>query len=461
MLLGQDCVFLDLETTGSRPSSDAITEVGLRRVSPGGETLVWQRLLNPGCGIPEFIQQLTGIRPDMVNDAPYFEDIAEQLWEQLQGAVLVAHNVRFDYGFLRQAFKAVGKDYRPVMCCTVKLSRRLYPQHSRHSLDAICRRMDYERDVAHRAMADVDAMFAFVCQAVADHGLAEVNDCLSDQKKRPSLPPGLAKADLKRLPARPGVYRFYGEQSQLLYVGKSVDIRKRVGSHFSADHKSHKEMQMAQSVVRIEHEETAGELGALLLENRQIKSLSPIFNRRQRRYKSLWTLALEEGPEGFLQARLVDQPVDAWSQAQDLFGLYRNRSQAKKFVDEVFRSAQLCRKVSGLESGSGPCFGRQIGQCSGACEGIETAQIYNVRLRVALQKQQIKAWPFPGSVVAIEVGKHGRRDCHLIRHWCHLASWPEQQWPDISELPMQGQFDIETYRILLKHLPALEIRPLS
>lgn len=460
MLLGQDCVFLDLETTGSRPSSDAITEVGLRRVSPAGETVVWQRLLNPGCGIPEFIQQLTGIRPDMVIDAPYFEDIAEELWEQLQDAVLVAHNVRFDYGFLRQAFKAVGKDYRPAMCCTVKLSRRLYPQYSRHSLDAICGRMAYERDVAHRAMDDVDAMFAFVCQAVSDHGLPAVNDCLSDQKKRPSLPPGLAEADLKRLPSRPGVYRFYGEQSQLLYVGKSVDIRKRVASHFSADHKSHKEMQMAQSVVRIEHEETAGELGALLLENQQIKSLSPIFNRRQRRHKSLWTLALDEGPEGFLQARLVNQPVEEWQQERDLFGLYRNRSQAKKFVDEAFRSAQLCRKVSGLESGAGPCFGRQIGQCSGACEGIETAQIYNLRVRVALQKQQIKAWHYPGSVVAVEAGKHGRRDCHLIRHWCHLASWPEQQWPDISELPMQGQFDIETYRILLKHLPKMEIRPL-
>lgn len=277
MLLGKDCVFLDLETTGSRPSSDGITEVGLRRVSPQGETLTWQRLLNPGCGIPEFIQQLTGIRPDMVRDAPYFEDLAEELWEQLQGAVLVAHNVRFDYGFLRQAFKAVGKDYRPVMCCTVKLSRRLYPQCSGHSLSAICDRMDYQRDVAHRAMADVDAMFAFVCQAVTDHGLAAVNDCLTDQRKRPSPPPGLQQVDLQRLPAGPGVYRFYGEQSQLLYVGKSVDIRKRVGSHFSADHKSHKEMQMAQSVVRIEHEETAGELGALLLENQQIKGLSPIY----------------------------------------------------------------------------------------------------------------------------------------------------------------------------------------
>ena len=461
MLLGKDCVFLDLETTGSRPSSDGITEVGLRRVSPDGETLVWQRLINPGRSIPDFIQQLTGIRPDMLQDAPFFEDIAEELWQQLEGAVLVAHNVRFDYGFLRQAFKAVGKDYRPAMCCTVKLSRKLYPQSSGHSLNAICSRMGVRRDVAHRAMADVDAMFAFVCQAVADHGLSAVNDCLRNQNRRPSLPPGLSDADLSSLPASPGVYHFYGQESQLLYVGKSVDIRKRVGSHFSADHKSHKEMQMAQSVVRIEYEETAGELGALLLENQQIKRLSPIFNRRQRRYKSLWTIELRAGLDNYLQPVIVNQPMQDWVQERELFGLFRNRSQAKKFLEEQLRSEKICKKVSGLESGKGPCFGRQIGQCKGACEGDESAQIHNLRLQLALQSQQIRSWPYEGSVVAVESGRHGRRECHLIRHWCHLASWPDDQWPELEVLPMQAQFDIETYRILLKHLPKLDVRPLS
>lgn len=461
MLLAKDCVFLDLETTGSSPSRDAITEVGLRRVSPNGETSVWQRLINPGRGIPEFIQQLTGISPEMVADAPLFEDIADELWQQLEGAVLVAHNVRFDYGFLRQAFKSVGRDYRPAMCCTVKLSRRLYPRGSGHSLDAICHRMGYQRDVAHRAMADVEAMFAFVCQAVADHGLDAVNASLSQQHKRPSLPPGLSDADIKDLPARPGVYRFYGPQSQLLYVGKSVDIRQRVGSHFSADHRSHKEMQMAQSVVRIEHEETAGEMGALLLENQQIKQLSPIFNRRQRRYKSLWTIELNTRSDAYMQPVIVNQAMQEWVQDRELFGLFRNRSQAKKFLEELLRTHKICKKVAGLESGEGACFGRQIAQCRGACVGEESAAAHNLRLQMALQSQQIRAWPYQGSVVAIETGRDGRRDCHLIRHWCHLASWPDEQWPELEALPVQAQFDIETYRILLKHLPATDIQPFS
>src|SRR5690349_13659610 len=149
-------VLLDLETTGATPTCDRITEIGLIRYENGVEVGRWNTLINPEISIPPFIQRLTGITPDMVSQAPVFSEIRETLLDWLSDAVLCAHNVLFDYGFLKNEFNRIGMTFQKKLLCTVKLSRTLYPQHHSHSLDALIERFNLICERRHRAMGDTE-----------------------------------------------------------------------------------------------------------------------------------------------------------------------------------------------------------------------------------------------------------------------------------------------------------------
>ena len=152
-------VFLDLETTGTNPVSDRITEIGLVEVDADGRATHWSSLVNPGVGIPAFIQSLTGISNDMVRNAPTFDELAPALHDRLQGALFIAHNARFDYGFLRNAFSQAGLPFKSDVLCTVKLSRALYPQERKHNLDTLIERHQLQPGGRHRALADADLLW--------------------------------------------------------------------------------------------------------------------------------------------------------------------------------------------------------------------------------------------------------------------------------------------------------------
>lgn len=451
-ILNQPCALVDLETTGMSTVADRITEVGLLSCAPDAPPQSWEQLVNPGTGIPELISRLTGITPAMVAGQPYFEEIAPALWERLRDRLFVAHNARFDYGFLKAAFRACGYDFRPKIICTLKLSRALFPHWRRHSLDAICESIGYRRGVSHRAMADVQAMFAFLCYAVAHCGEKAVNEAAARQLQKPSLPIHLQQSDLDAIPDTPGVYYFYGEDDRLLYVGKSKTLRTRVQSHFGADYRSGGEMTLSRAVRRIAVTETVGELGALLLENRQIKRLSPIYNRRQRRCRSLWVWQLESGDNGFLKPVLVNKSAAGWRIAGDVYGPYRNKSRARKALEVLIDDHQLCRRALGIEAGNGTCFARQLGHCRGACEGGEGIALHNLRVMQALAPLKLKTWPHAGPVAIREVSDDGTLCCyHLVNHWAYLGAAG-----DIGELEAlldgagDALFDIETYRLLLR-----------
>ncbi len=264
-------VMLDLETTGGTPLYDRITEIALIRFEYGEETERWQTLINPGISIPPFITHLTGITNEMVKDAPTFEEVAHTLYGYIEGAVLAAHNVRFDHGFLKNEYKRLGAVLRQKVMCTVKLSRKLYPGHRGHGLDAIMQRHGLSTDARHRAMGDVELVVAYLDLARRELGEARVLETVASLLRGPSLPAGLDGAFLDEIPDSPGVYLFYGENDSPLYIGKSVTLRSRVMSHFSGDHASSRAMRIGQEVRRVEWRETAGELGALLLESRLIK----------------------------------------------------------------------------------------------------------------------------------------------------------------------------------------------
>ena len=455
---GKTFAFIDLETTGGSSARDRITEIGLRLWRDGEILEDWQTLVNPQQPIPPYIESFTGITNAMVADAPVFEAVADTLRQKLQGAVFVAHNARFDYGFVKAEFRRLGEAFSAQVLCTVKLSRRLYPEYRKHSMDALIERHGLDPGPRHRAMGDVESMFAFFHTALAEHGQEGVEQAVNALLRRPSIPSHLSPDILDEIPDCPGVYRFYGENDVLLYVGKSTNIRQRVASHFSGDHNSSRGVQLSQSMRHVDWTETAGELGALLLELRQIKQLKPLYNRRSRAAKRLVSIALEQSEAGYLKASLC-WDIDP-NQLGQYHGLFRSKRDAQKALQGIAAKNELCNRMLGLEDVNGPCFQRRLGRCKGACEGVEDVTRYNLRMQIAFHNLQLKTWPWRGPIGVVENnGTTGRTDIHVIYNWVHLATvHSEQELHEFEPGERQLAFDLDSYKLIVKHVLSPEHR---
>ncbi len=445
--------FLDIETTGGNSARDRITEIGIRFWRAGRVVDEWQTLLNPETRISQFIEQFTGITNGMVADAPLFAEVADELASKLQDTVFVAHNARFDYGFIKSEFRRLGVTFTARVLCTVKLSRRLYPEFRRHNMDALIQRHGLARVQRHRAMGDVEAMLSFFLHARADKGDQALERAIKALLQRPSIPSHLPPDTLQELPSGPGVYRFYGENDVLLYVGKSTNIAQRVASHFSGDHASSRGVRMSESLRRVEWTNTAGELGALLLELKQIKTLKPLFNRRSRAAKNLVSIELTENADGFLQARLVREIEP--HRLGDYFGLFRSKRDAERALSGIAAKNDLCNRLLGLEPDlDGPCFQRTLGRCKGACEGKEDVVRYNLRTQIAFHSLRLQTWPWKGPVGVIERDRFaGRTDILVVYNWMHVATVHDED--ELQDLSLRGQavtFDLDSYKLLIKTL---------
>lgn len=445
--------FLDLETTGGNASFDRITEIGIRFWRDGEVIDEWQTLVNPETRISPFIERLTGISNDMVGEAPVFADIADELRQRLEDTVFVAHNARFDYGFVKSEFRRLGQPFSAPVLCTVKLSRKLYPQFRRHNMDSLIARHGLAPVERHRAMGDVAAMLEFFETALRETGPTGFEEALKALLKRPSIPSHLPVDVLQDLPPRPGVYRFYGENDALLYVGKSTNIQQRVASHFSGDHNTSRGVRLSESLRRLDWTETAGELGALLLELKQIKTLKPLFNRRSRAAKTLVSIELTPNRAGYLQARLVREIEP--HRLGDYYGLFRSKKDAEKALAGIAQKNDLCNQLLGLEpEQTGPCFQRSLGRCKGACEGLEDVTRYNLRAQIGFHTLHLKTWPWPGPVGVVEQAPDGTRcDILVIYNWMHITTvHDEDELHGLSLNGMAVTFDLDSYKLVMKAL---------
>jgi DNA polymerase-3 subunit epsilon len=443
--------FLDLETTGGSSTGDRITEIGIRFWRDGDVLGEWQTLVNPQTRISGFIENLTGISNDLVAQAPTFDMIADELRGQLDGVIVVAHNARFDYGFIKSEFRRLGQAFSAPVLCTLKLSRYLYPEFRRHNMDALIERHGLPQVQRHRAMGDVNAMFGFFLQVLEDKGQARVEKALQTLLKTPSVPSHLPLDVLDDLPRCPGVYRFYGENDALLYVGKSTNLQQRVASHFSGDHNSSRGVRISESLRRVDWTETAGELGALLLELKQIKNLKPLFNRRSRAAKTLVSIELTENADGYFQARLAREIEP--DRLGDYFGLFRSRKDAQNALTGIAAKNDLCNKLLGLESErNGPCFQRALGRCKGACDGGEDVTRYNLRVRIAFHALRLKTWPWVGPIGLVERNDDsGRTDILVLYNWMHITTvQDESSLRDLSLGGMRVNFDLDSYKLIVK-----------
>ena len=474
--------FVDLETTGGSPVEDCITEVGIIEVDldesdptrPPQPVREWSTLVRPDAPIPPFIETLTGISNAMVADAPRFDDLAHDILARLEGRLFIAHNARFDHGFLKNAFRRLGHSFRPSVLCTVRLSRKLYPGYSRHNLDTLIERHRLVVDMRHRALGDARLLWQLWQKLHAALPVDQIAAAIDQLTARPSLPRHLDPDVLDTLPKTAGVYLFHGEpdddekaesaaagriaEPRPLYVGKAKNLRQRVMAHFTGDHLSAREMEISQQMTGLEWIETGGgtqlDLGALLVEASLVKTRMPAYNRQLRKSEDVcaWRLVVDPGRGRWKLA--LARPDDLFfAQDRDLYGPFATPRQAGVALRAIADAHGLCPAVLKLDKtpAGKPCFSHQVKRCHGACVGVETIAEHTARLRDALASTALVPWPFPGAVAFRE-----GRTYHVIDGWAYLGMAADldgaRRLATTTRL-----FDHDVYRLLVRRIASLEV----
>lgn len=462
----QPLVFVDIETNGLNHVRGRVIEVAAIRVEQGVITQKFTSLIDPETALPYYITNLTGITTNDLKGAPTFNQIADELRQVLDGAVFVAHNVRFDYSFLKQEFKRLGQTFLPKQLCTVKLSRALYPHERSHKLQSLIERHGFSYSQRHRAYDDAAVLWQFI-QYVRKHFPPEqVTAAIGLQLKSPAIPRDLQPELVRDLPETPGVYIFEDASGRPLYIGKSVNIKKRVMSHFGRDHAETREFKIAQTIKHIRTTQTPGELAALLLESRLVKELQPVYNRKLRRVNKLAVIKQVADEQGYLRAVIDETASIEAAEATTILAVYPRRGRAKDSLNDITKQFALCPKLMGLEKANGACFMRQLHKCPGACVGVESSEAYNRRLLAAFENQRIHTWPFKGPILLEESwSSDDKTHALIIDKWCILAQIDQEPYCEPTVTRTDSVFDLDTYKILQSHLTyklkQLTIKPLD
>lgn len=398
MQLPKNISFVDIETTGSRVNIDRIIEIGIIRVENNKIVKEYQTLLNPHTHVPPFIEAMTGIKVVDLEEAPTFNQVKDEIQEILNDCFFVAHNVRFDYGFVRNEFRRHEVSYTAKHFCTVRLSRALFPQYAHHNLDSLIERFNIECAHRHRAFDDAKVLWHFFTEIQKLFSKSTLEKTFESVLKSPSTP-NVSFDTIDSLSESSGIYIFYDKQNLPLYVGKSINIRDRVVSHFNNDHNSSREMNLCQETYEIQTVITPGELGALLMESLLVKELRPIYNRKLRYTRKLIVLRKIVDTDGYNSIAIEEVSNVNVDELDDIYGVFRSKKQAKEYLLEVAKNQHLCQKRLGLQSTKTACFFYHLGWCKGACVGKESTNRYNLRFIAALSDRRIKPWPFDGAIM--------------------------------------------------------------
>jgi DNA polymerase III subunit epsilon len=372
---------IDIETTGGSAHMEKITEIAVYLHDGIKITDEFVSLVNPERNIPYFITNLTGITNEMVEDAPRFYEIAKKIIELTEGRIFVAHNARFDYSFIRQEYKSLGFNFKRSILDTVALSRKLLPGHKSYSLGNICKDLNITINGRHRAAGDALATVRLLEILIArDVDLNGGRSSLLKNTRVSKLNPMLDINKVESIPEEPGIYYFYNENGDLIYIGKSRNLLQRISTHLS-NNSTNRAMEMRDLIADIYWETTGSELIALLKESFEIKRNKPVYNRAQRRTGFQWGIFScvdMNGYRNFSYGQINDDEIP--------LSVFTSKDKTKSKLNSLVERYGLCQKLSGLYETEGACFHYQVGICKGACIGKESPEAYNERANKAMEE---------------------------------------------------------------------------
>ncbi|UKM64466.1 GIY-YIG nuclease family protein [Flavobacteriaceae bacterium GSB9] len=369
---------LDIETTGGKYNEEGITEIAIYKYD--GHEVVDQfiSLINPERDIQPFVVNLTGINSNMLRNAPKFYEVAKRIVEITDECILVAHNAQFDYRILRTEFRRLGFEYERQSLCTVELSKSLIPGQPSYSLGKLVRSLGIPVTDRHRASGDALAtvkLFKILLDKDTNKNI--VKQSVKSKPKYQLEPKHLDILD--ELPSTTGVYYIHKSDGEIIYIGKSKNIKKRINQHFTGTNAKSKKIQAQVSAVT--YESTGSELVALLKESEEIKKNKPIYNRALRR--SIFTHALYSFVD---DNNYINLKIDIADGRKKPITTFSNRQSGKSFISKAVEDYNLCQKLAGLYKTKTSCFNYDIKQCKGACIQKEPAETYNVRVKQLIEK---------------------------------------------------------------------------
>ena len=423
---------VDIETTGGYAQHHRVTEVAIYHFDGNRITDKFSTLINPARAIPNFITGLTGITTAMVEEAPTFEDVAEEIYDWLKDRVFVAHNAHFDHSFLKREFELVGIQWQTKKLCTVRLSRKIVPGLDSYSLGALAESFGIKIPNRHRALGDAHATAKIFDILLKRDQQGVIAKSIKRNSGEATLPSNLNKADYDNLPNKAGVYYFLDAKGTVIYVGKAINIKKRITSHFSGEAKEWNRSNIRNEICNITYELTGNELIALILESQEIRRLWPKYNLAQKFKVEEWGVFDYEDRNGYLRFS-----VNAVSRGTKPLITFPSKGEAWNFMWEKVKAHDLCPKLSGLQVAKGLCFSHQTGACKGACQGVEKTKKYNKKVQ-----QAIDSFFESGSSAAIigQGREDGERSLVLVEKGNYLGFGFYDQQEKISDFESAKNF---------------------
>ncbi len=380
----QRYAIIDIEATGGSAQKDRITEVAIF-IHDGKRVLDrFSSLVNPQRHIPPFISKLTGITNEMVANAPMFADVAQRIFDITEGAIFVAHNVKFDYSYIKAEFKRLGMRYQRERLCTVDLTRKVFPHLPSYGLGNVTKHLNIPIEDRHRAAGDAAATVQLFERLLSSGAERYISRQLNHEHIKGMLPENLSFEDLILVPEETGVVYLHDAKGKVLFMSRANDMRQRLrqvlGRH------SQRSRTMVRQVYDISHQETGSTLIAELMELYALKKLRPKYNRSA--YKNARNYGLYKETQANGAIKLV---VDQVKSRRDTPALMRFQKpqDARLALLSRAKKNKLCLKQIGLESGPGPCSHQKLGLCMGCCVGSESTKTHNRRLRRALGDQHL------------------------------------------------------------------------
>lgn len=373
---------IDIETTGGKYNEEGITEIAIYKFDGHQITDQFISLVNPEIPIQPFVVNLTGINNDMLRQAPKFYEVAKRIVEITEDSIIVAHNAKFDYRILQTEFNRLGFEFTRETLCTVELSKKLLPEVKSYSLGKLVRELGIPMSDRHRASGDAKATVTLFKLLLSKDSRKEiVSNTIRLEPKR-QLDSKLLRI-IEKIPSETGVYYMHREDGEIIYIGKSRNLKKRIIQHFTSDNRKSKKIQY--EIYSVSYEKTGSDLIAQLKESEEIKLNKPIYNRALRKTLYQYQLSSFTDEKGYINLK-----IEKADSRKKQITTFTNYQQAKSSLFKISEAYGLCQKLTGLYQTQSACFAYSIKECAGACIGKESPEDYNKRIDDFLQKNSFE-----------------------------------------------------------------------